>query len=156
MLNKTNPLAEQQRAIELQQRCEEGDLEACRLLSTMTLSAPKLTMGYAEGGSLLSPEGMGVEEGPSDYSALMDVLGPEQWEEVQAAMEQYPAVGVLADMATFQTDGQVDGMGGPKSDEVPARLSEGEYVLPAEVVAIIGVENLDRLVEEAKQTAASM
>ena len=44
--------------------------------------------------------------------------------------------------------GEVDGPGTSISDSIPAMLSDGEYVLPADVVEKIGVENLDRLVAE--------
>jgi hypothetical protein len=44
--------------------------------------------------------------------------------------------------------GEVKGPGGPTDDKVPAMLSDGEYVLPADTVEQIGVENLDALLEE--------
>jgi hypothetical protein len=44
--------------------------------------------------------------------------------------------------------GNVEGPGGPRDDKVPAMLSNGEYVLPADVVKHIGKDNLDKLVDE--------
>lgn len=41
--------------------------------------------------------------------------------------------------------GSVSGPGTGTSDSIPARLSHGEYVLPADTVRAIGVENLDAL-----------
>jgi tape measure domain-containing protein len=41
--------------------------------------------------------------------------------------------------------GYVRGAGGPRDDRIPAMLSNGEYVLPANTVAAIGVPTLDRL-----------
>lgn len=42
--------------------------------------------------------------------------------------------------------GPVRGPGGPTDDKVPAMLSDGEYVIPSDVVEKIGVRNLDALI----------
>lgn len=44
-------------------------------------------------------------------------------------------------------DRLVRGEGGPKDDKVKIAASDGEYVLPTEVVEHVGKENLDRMVE---------
>ena len=41
-------------------------------------------------------------------------------------------------------------------DDIPAMLSEGEFVFPADVVRYIGLENLMRIRQEAKQGLAQM
>ena len=41
-------------------------------------------------------------------------------------------------------------------DDIPAQLSEGEFVFPADVVLYIGLENLMRMRQEAKQGLAQM
>lgn len=41
--------------------------------------------------------------------------------------------------------GKIEGPGGPTEDKIPAMLSDGEYVLPADTVDAVGVENLDAL-----------
>ena len=50
--------------------------------------------------------------------------------------------------------GDVKGPGGPVDDKVPALLSNGEYVLPADTVRAIGVKNLDSMVSETHTPAA--
>jgi hypothetical protein len=45
----------------------------------------------------------------------------------------------------YKRGGKVRGPGGPTDDEVPAMLSNGEYVLPADTVKKVGVKKLDRL-----------
>lgn len=50
--------------------------------------------------------------------------------------------------------GPVSGPGGPVDDKVPAMLSDGEYVLPADTTAKIGKKNLDKLVAETHTPAA--
>lgn len=55
----------------------------------------------------------------------------------------------LADFAAqekppgMKAGGEVSGPGGPTDDKVPAMLSDGEYVLPADTVEHIGKDNLD-------------
>jgi len=44
--------------------------------------------------------------------------------------------------------GDVEGPGGPMDDEIPAMLSNGEYVIPADVVRAKGEEFFDRLLEQ--------
>lgn len=41
--------------------------------------------------------------------------------------------------------GPVRGPGGPRDDKIPAMLSNGEYVLPADTVKKVGVAKLERL-----------
>jgi hypothetical protein len=48
-------------------------------------------------------------------------------------------------------DGQIDGPGGPKDDLIDAKLSDGEYVIPAETVKYKGTEFFDKLVTKTKE-----
>lgn len=59
-----------------------------------------------------------------------------------------------ADGGIHKGPGKVKGKGGPVDDKVNARLSNGEYVLPADTVKKLGVKNLDRLVKETHTPAA--
>jgi hypothetical protein len=45
----------------------------------------------------------------------------------------------------FRAGGPVKGPGGPTADKIPAMLSAGEYVLPADTVKAVGKQNLDSL-----------
>jgi hypothetical protein len=49
--------------------------------------------------------------------------------------------------------GRVKGPGGPVDDKIPAMLSNGEYVLPADTVKQIGIKNLDRVVKKTHTPA---
>lgn len=49
--------------------------------------------------------------------------------------------------------GQVRGPGGPVDDKIPAMLSNGEYVLPADTTQAIGKEKLDKIVKETHTPA---
>jgi hypothetical protein len=50
--------------------------------------------------------------------------------------------------------GPVSGPGGPVDDKIPAMLSNGEYVLPADTVKKIGKGKLDKLVKDTHTPAA--
>jgi hypothetical protein len=50
--------------------------------------------------------------------------------------------------------GKVSGPGGPVDDKIPAMLSDGEYVLPADTVRAVGVKKLDKLVKKTHTPAA--
>lgn len=58
----------------------------------------------------------------------------------------------LAD-GTHVGAGPVSGPGGPVDDKIPAMLSNGEYVLPADTVAKIGVGKLDKVVKDTHTPA---
>jgi hypothetical protein len=45
----------------------------------------------------------------------------------------------------YANGGKVHGPGGPVDDKVPAMLSDGEYVIPADVVKAKGIEFFDKL-----------
>jgi hypothetical protein len=47
--------------------------------------------------------------------------------------------------------GEVEGPGGPKSDAIPAQLSDQEYVIPAEVVHYKGTEFFDKLINKSHE-----
>lgn len=50
--------------------------------------------------------------------------------------------------------GEVDGPGGPVDDRIPALLSDGEYVIPADVVKAKGIEFFDNLKNKYHTPAA--
>jgi hypothetical protein len=50
--------------------------------------------------------------------------------------------------------GKVSGPGGPVDDKIPAMLSDGEYVLPADTVKAIGVKKLDKMVKQTHTPAS--
>jgi len=54
----------------------------------------------------------------------------------------------------YESGGHVMGPGGPVDDKIPAMLSNGEYVLPADTVKQIGLRNLDQLVAETHTPAS--
>jgi len=53
----------------------------------------------------------------------------------------------------YRGGGKVKQGTGPTADDVPAMLSKGEYVLPADTVKAVGVKNLDHLRETSHNPA---
>jgi hypothetical protein len=50
----------------------------------------------------------------------------------------------------FQGDGSVKGPGGPQDDAIPAKLSNGEYVMSQPAVQFFGVDKLNKMNEQGK------
>lgn len=59
-----------------------------------------------------------------------------------------------ADGGDIKSDGAIKGPGTAISDSIPAMLSDGEYVIPADVVKRKGVEFFDKLLEKHHMPAA--
>lgn len=53
----------------------------------------------------------------------------------------------------FSGEGPVEGEGTPTSDEIPARLSDGEFVFSAKAVSVIGPDNLMQMMQQAEAQA---
>ena len=118
----------------------------------------------AEGGmmGLLVPtEGIKPDaEMEDDYvSYVMDeTLSDDEMEYVNKALEADDRLSELFDKivlssAEFTGSGKVDGPGTGTSDEIPARLSDGEFVFTKKAVDVIGVENLETMMKDAEAQA---
>ena len=60
---------------------------------------------------------------------------------------------VVETASEFSGDGPVNGPGTEVSDDIPARLSDGEFVFTAKAVEEIGADNLKAMMDEAEITA---
>lgn len=102
----------------------------------------------ADGGPVLEPEDLGtgaaaqtaalLKNRPSALDAAIDAA--ERGEDPPPPPKPDPAV-----LRTFARGGPVKGPGGPTDDKIPAMLSDGEYVLPADTVDAVGKHKLDAL-----------
>lgn len=91
------------------------------------------TVGYADGGAVLRTMVNGV---PTFTQAPR----------LPSAPPPRPFSGMAKAKKTFKAEGgPVRGPGGPTDDVIPAMLSAGEYVLPADTVKAVGKEKLDKL-----------
>lgn len=91
-------------------------------------------MGYARDAANASARGSAAR-----YIAGLpwDKMGGEDDFKVDASMAD-----------TFADGGEVNGPGTGTSDSIPARLSDGEYVVPADVVRAKGTEFFDKLLDK--------
>jgi|9_EtaG_2_1085328.scaffolds.fasta_scaffold17793_2 hypothetical protein len=60
----------------------------------------------------------------------------------------------IMDTATeFSGSGPVEGLGSGVSDSIPARLSDGEFVMTAKATDEIGADNLERMMKDAEEAS---
>jgi len=131
-------------------------------------------MGYQEGGSLLDddmsmmPEDMKMSPEPMDSDEVMEdnyvdfvisqALSEEQQEFLNEQLEGNDMLSVIFDQvieaaSEFTGDGSVEGPGTGVSDDIPARLSDGEFVFTAKAVEEIGEDTLMSMMKEAEAGA---
>ena len=87
---------------------------------------------------------------------LDQALNPEEQEFLMGALEQSPELTevfdkILTVSSEFSGAGAVEGMGTGVSDSIPARLSDGEFVITAKATEYIGANNLQRIMDEAER-----
>ena len=132
--------------------------------------ASKKRMSYEEGGSLLSddmPMSMPeetemvpdekMEENYVDF-VISQTLSEEEQEFLNEQLEGNDKHSVIFDQvieaaSEFTGDGSVEGPGTGVSDDIPARLSDGEFVFTAKAVEEIGADKLEAMMKEAEVEA---
>ena len=58
---------------------------------------------------------------------------------------------VLLTASEFSGSGEVDGLGDGTSDSIPARLSDGEFVMTKKATDQIGADNLQAMMDDAER-----
>jgi hypothetical protein len=108
----------------------------------------------------------------ASYTTRSEVLSPPPGPPAPAGLDMAAqgklrmAKGGLAEGGMLQEGGTVDPVSGNEvppgalqeevRDDIPAQLSEGEFVFPADVVRFIGLENLMKLRQSAKEGLSKM
>ena len=100
-----------------------------------------------------------MEDGYVDF-IVSQSLSPEEETQLMNKLEADPELSVMfdkvLDKATeFAGSGPVEGPGSGVSDSIPARLSDGEFVLTAEATKQIGADRLQRMMEDAEMQAGA-
>lgn len=135
----------------------------------------------AEGGSMLVPPEMDMpadtftpeEQANAESSQLPDdemeedymdyVLGESlddgEQEYLMGALESDPRLSEIFDKVVttaseFSGAGEVEGPGTGVSDSIPARLSDGEFVVTEEATSEIGADNLQKMMDDAERKAS--
>ena len=96
-----------------------------------------------------------VEEQFQDY-ILDQALEEGEQQALLSALESNEQLanifGKIMDVASeFSGAGAVKGLGTGVSDSIPARLSDGEFVITAKATEYIGAQNLQRIMDEAER-----
>ena len=122
------------------QKAEGGEMEAMNDMPMM--SEPEM----------LPDEQM--EQNFIDF-VVGEALSPEEESMLNEQLEANPELSMLFDKVVekaseFTGAGPVDGPGTGTSDDIPARLSDGEFVFTAKAVEQIGADNLMQMMKDAE------
>ena len=90
-----------------------------------------------------------------DY-VLNEALQPEEQTYLMNALEGDPQLSMIFDKVVgtaseFTGSGEVEGPGTGVSDSIPARLSDGEFVMTRKATDQIGADSLQRMMDEAER-----
>ena len=99
-----------------------------------------------------------MEEGYMDY-VLGESLDDGEQEYLMGALESDPRLSEIFDKVVttaseFSGAGEVEGPGTGVSDSIPARLSDGEFVVTEEATSEIGADNLQTMMDDAEKRAS--
>lgn len=167
----------------IQQTVPSEDQKAIRNL--IGVNPKKIRLREAEGGSMLTPPEMGMEEEmPVDTftpevqaDAEKEQLPDDQIEEdymgyiidqsLDTGEQEYLMNALEADSqlsnifdkivmtaSEFSGAGEVEGPGTGVSDSIPARLSDGEFVMTEAATSEIGADNLQTMMDDAERRAS--
>ena len=100
------------------------------------------------------------EQMEDDYTDFIigESLTPEDEEYLLTTLEQDDRLSMIFDQVVdtaseFSGSGSVEGPGTERSDSIPARLSDGEFVLTSKATDKIGSDNLQGMMEQAELEA---
>jgi actin-related protein len=95
-----------------------------------------------------------------DYMGFMlnESLDETEQEYLMGALESDPRLSEIFDKVVttaseFSGAGKVEGPGDGVSDSIPARLSDGEFVITEEATSEIGADNLQTMMDDAERKA---
>ena len=96
-----------------------------------------------------------------DYMGFMlnESLDETEQEYLMEALESDPRLSEIFDKVVttaseFSGAGEVEGPGDGVSDSIPARLSDGEFVITEEATSEIGADNLQTMMDDAERKAS--
>ena len=176
MAQQKSEAARQGRLAEQQSRT--ADKERLRYIEGLGEFDPieEVPLKFAEGGDVDSqmdimmsdepemmsdePEMMPDEEMEDEYLDFIvsKALDEDETEMLMDTLDSNPELSIifdkLMDTATeFSGAGPVDGPGSEVSDSIPARLSDGEFVMTAQATDEIGSDNLQNMMDSAEEAS---
>ena len=98
-----------------------------------------------------------MQEDYVDY-VTAEILTTDEQNYLNSALDNDPQLeGILDKVVTYATEfsgeGEVEGPGTGISDSIPARLSDGEFVITEKATNQIGADNLQTMMDEAERAA---
>ena len=137
-----NLLKNRDEILEREQKAEGGEMDAL-----LVIAEPQ-----EEESKMLPDEEM--EQNFIDF-VVGEALSPEEESMLNEQLEANPELSMLFDKVVekaseFTGAGPVDGPGTGTSDDIPARLSDGEFVFTAKAVEQIGADNLMQMMKDAE------
>ena len=98
-----------------------------------------------------------MEEDYVDY-VIDETLSNEDRNYLTSALEKDDRLSIIFDQIVesaheFSGSGPIEGLGTDKSDSIPARLSDGEFVITAKATEEIGSDNLMSMMKDAEAAA---
>tara|TARA_R100001463_G_scaffold100259_1_gene154703 strand:+ start:311 stop:1747 length:1437 start_codon:yes stop_codon:yes gene_type:complete len=163
----------------IEKKKRHGMKEGGKGIEALRKEAPEVVarMGYEEGGSMNAQmtDMMPAESMPMPAEE-MDMVSDEQMEQdhldfiinesLDQEEESYLMQALQADdrlsmifdkvmdtASEFSGDGPVEGLGSGVSDSIPARLSDGEFVITAKATDEIGSDNLQNMMDSAEEVS---
>ena len=136
-----------------------GELEdQMEMMLSRTEETPmKKQMTEVMGESEEQPTMLSDEEMEEDYVdyVVEETLSNEDRNYLIGALEQDDRLSVIFDQVVetaheFSGSGPIEGPGTAKSDSIPARLSDGEFVFTTKATEEIGVDNLMSMMKDAE------
>jgi len=175
--NETNFIPENLKSVIDDYKLNESGFELAKKLGIY--SEEELRKNKAEGSLMMPEEGMPVdtydnippeemeeamasqlpddemEDGYLDY-VIGESLDDSEQQYLAQALQNDPQLGNILDKvmtvaSEFSGAGEVEGPGTGVSDSIPARLSDGEFVITKKATDQIGAENLQTLMDDAER-----
>ena len=98
------------------------------------------------------------EEVETDYVSyiMSEVLDESEIDYINSKLESDDQLSQIFDKlilsaSEFKGEGEVEGPGDGTSDDIPARLSDGEFVITAKATEQLGAENLQQMMDDAER-----
>lgn len=96
-----------------------------------------------------------VEEDYVSY-VMSEVLDESEIDYINSKLESDDQLSQIFDKlilsaSEFKGEGEVEGPGDGTSDDIPARLSDGEFVITAKATEQLGAENLQQMMDDAER-----
>ena len=156
--NKDGKISGEDFAILRVKKQEGGDMDDQMNALAISVSPAKVEekpMPKEEEQEMLSDEEM--EEDYVEY-VMDETLSTEDQQYLNAALEKDAKLSEIFDQVVesateFTGSGTVEGPGTAKSDSIPARLSDGEFVFTTKATEEIGSDNLMSMMKEAEAAA---